>query len=197
MGRYALINLAEVDEEGWWCLKEVFLSYYVSWWKVSSFGKIKWDSFSLTVATMVYHTVLLKIFTGDSNCLKFGYVLFWVTWIPMCKMFAYRHTYIWSCLYTHIKVASGDTHGRVLDSFFSPGSTVLNLWYFFHPCVIAVARKRSWSFCQKRRWQDVAQHMYTQSMWLWIKWHCKLVHGCMMYTECVPRQQHFHVAPAM
>ena len=32
-------------------------------------------------------------------------------------------------------------------------------------------------------------------MWLWIKWHCKAVHACMMYTERAPRQQQFHVAP--
>ena len=28
------------------------------------------------------------------------------------------------------------------------------------------------------------------------KLHCKLVHGCMVYTEPAPRRQQFHVAPA-
>ena len=27
--------------------------------------------------------------------------------------------------------------------------------------------------------------------WLWIQWCCKLVHGCEVYTEHVPRQQQF------
>ena len=44
-------------------------------------------------------------------------------------------------------------------------------------------------------WQNVPQH--TLPMWVQIKWHCKLVHGCMVYTEHVPRQQQFHVAPVM
>ena len=34
-------------------------------------------------------------------------------------------------------------------------------------------------------------------MWLWKKWHCKLVHGWMVYTELALRWQQFHVAPAM
>ena len=34
-------------------------------------------------------------------------------------------------------------------------------------------------------------------MWLWKKWHCKLVHGWMVYTEPAPRTCAFHVAPAM
>ena len=32
---------------------------------------------------------------------------------------------------------------------------------------------------------------------LWMKWHCQLVHGWMVYTELAPRRQQFHVAPAM
>ena len=31
-------------------------------------------------------------------------------------------------------------------------------------------------------------------VWLQIKRHCKLVHGSMVYTECVLRQQQFRVA---
>ena len=63
--------------------------------------------------------------------------------------------------------------------------------YVFHPRVTAVARKRSRSFCQKCRWQVTAKHTYTLRMWLWMKWHCNLVHGCMVYTELAPKQQHF------
>ena len=69
--------------------------------------------------------------------------------------------------------------------------------YPFHPRVTAVAPKRSWSFCQKRRWQVTAKHTYTLPMWFWIKWHCKLVHNWMVYTELALRRQQFHVAPAM
>ena len=34
-------------------------------------------------------------------------------------------------------------------------------------------------------------------LWLQIKSHCKLVHSCIVYTQLAPRQQLFHVAPAM
>ena len=34
-------------------------------------------------------------------------------------------------------------------------------WCPFHPCVIAVARKRPRSFCQKCRWQVTLKHAYT------------------------------------
>ena len=56
--------------------------------------------------------------------------------------------------------------------------------YPFHPHVTAVAHKRSWSFCQKYRWQVTAKHTCTLHMWLCIKWR-DLVHSCMAYTaEC-------------
>ena len=32
-------------------------------------------------------------------------------------------------------------------------------------------------------------------MRLWMKWHCKLVHGWMVYTEPALRRQQFHMAP--
>ena len=69
--------------------------------------------------------------------------------------------------------------------------------YPFHPRVTAVASKRSRSFCQKCRWQVTAKYTCTLPMWLWLKWHCKLVHGCMVYTELAPRRQQIHVVPAM
>ena len=56
---------------------------------------------------------------------------------------------------------------------------------------------RSRPFCQKCRWQVTAKHTYTLPMWLWKKWHRKLVHGWMVYTELALRWQQFHVAPTM
>ena len=70
-------------------------------------------------------------------------------------------------------------------------------WYLFHPCVDTAESKRSWSFCQKCRWQVSVKHSCILRLWLWMKWHWKLVHGCMVHTHCMLRQQQFHVAPAM
>jgi len=49
------------------------------------------------------------------------------------------------------------------------------------PHVTAVARKRSWSFCQKCRWQVTAKHAYTFCI-CGFAWS-DMVHGCMVYTE--------------
>ena len=49
--------------------------------------------------------------------------------------------------------------------------------YLFHPCVTAVAHKRSWSFCQKCRWQVTAKHAYTLHMWLCMMWHGAWLYG--------------------
>ena len=73
----------------------------------------------------------------------------------------------------------------------------LLFWYPFHLCVTAVACKRSRSFCQKCMRQVTAKHACTLPLWLWMHWHCKLVHGWVVCTECAPRRQQFHVAPAM
>ena len=51
-----------------------------------------------------------------------------------------------------------------------------------------VARKRSWSFFERCRWQVTAKHACTAHTWLGIKWHCKLVRGCTVYTEHVPKK---------
>ena len=45
--------------------------------------------------------------------------------------------------------------------------------------------------------QVAVKHTCTLHMGLSMKWHCKLVHGCTVYTECVLRQQQLHMAPAM
>ena len=68
--------------------------------------------------------------------------------------------------------------------------------YPLHPCVTAIAHRRPWSSCQKCRWKVTAKHICTLCMWLQIKRHCKLVQGCMVYTEFTPRQQQFHMATA-
>ena len=70
----------------------------------------------------------------------------------------------------------------------------LLFWYLFQPRVIIVACIRSWWFCQKCRWEVTVNHPYTWRMWLCMKWHGAC---CMVYTELVPRQQQFYVAPAM
>ena len=49
--------------------------------------------------------------------------------------------------------------------------------YPFRPRVTTVARKRSWSFCQKCRWQATAKHAYTLRMWLCMKWHGAWLYG--------------------
>ena len=90
----------------------------------------------------------------------------------------------------------GRSDGRILFSRVSFLCWFL-FRYPFHPGVTAVARKKSWSFCQKCRWQISAKHTCILRMWLRIKCHCNLVHGCMVYTELAPRRQRFHVAPAM
>ena len=53
------------------------------------------------------------------------------------------------------------------------------------------------SVCQNRRWQITGKHTCIRRMWLRIKLHGKLAHGCMVYPELAPRRQQFHVAPAM
>ena len=41
--------------------------------------------------------------------------------------------------------------------------------YPFHTCVTTVTHKRSWSFCQKRRWQVTAKRTCTIWLWVWLK----------------------------
>ena len=50
--------------------------------------------------------------------------------------------------------------------------------YPFHPRVTTVARKKSWSFCQKCRWQVTAKHAYTLRMWLLLNRASALVTTC-------------------
>ena len=80
--------------------------------------------------------------------------------------------------------------GRGFESaaveFSSPGSTLYTDSYFRICCM---------SFCQRCRWQVTAKRLCTPHMWLRRKWHCKLAHGCMVYTEDAPRRHQFHVPP--
>ena len=50
--------------------------------------------------------------------------------------------------------------------------------YPFHPRVTTVARKKSWSFCQKCRWQVTAKHAYTLRMWILLNRASALVTTC-------------------
>ena len=45
------------------------------------------------------------------------------------------------------------------------------------PRITAGVHKRSWSFCQKCRWQVTAKHACTLHMWLCMKWHGALLYG--------------------
>ena len=64
------------------------------------------------------------------------------------------------------------------DNFLLQGRlSVLLFQYPFHPCVTAVAHKRSRSFCQKCRWQVTAKHTYTLHTWLCMKWHGAWLYG--------------------
>ena len=86
----------------------------------------------------------------------------------------------WLEWWTHDQKVLGSSPSRSgWRIFFSRANFLcgLLLWYLFHPCVTAVACKRSRSFCQNRRWQVTAKHTCILRMWLQIKWHCKLAHG--------------------
>ena len=117
----------------------------------------------------------------------------------------YTHTHTlgsrqWSECWTCDRKVLGSSPGRSCRRIFFSRVNLL-CWllfrYLFHPHVTAVTRKRSQPFCQKCRRQVTAKHKYTLPTWLWMKWHCKLVCGWMVYTELAPRRQQSHVAPAM
>ena len=77
----------------------------------------------------------------------------------------------------------------------SPSRVNILCWLLFlcpfQPHVTAAAHKRSQSLCQKCKWQVTAKYACTLPMWLWTKWHHKLVHGCMVYTEHALRHNSF------
>ena len=95
---------------------------------------------------------------------------------------------------THDRKVPGSSSGRSGGKIFFSRVNFL-CWllfrYLFHPRVTAVACKRSRSFLQKCRWQVTPKHIYTLPIWFWMKWHCKLVHGWMVYTELALKWQYF------
>ena len=137
-------------------------------------------------------------------------------WQTSRQEYAYWHWLcnVWFQLLTAKSVSGDSSAVRALDSwskgrwfesrrsggriFFSRVKVLC--WFLFcysplhppplHPPsrVTAVARKISQSFCQKCRWQVTAKYTCTLPMRLWMKWHCKLVHGCIVYTERRPRR---------
>ena len=60
--------------------------------------------------------------------------------------------------------------GSVGEFFFSKVNFLCGIlfWYLFHPCVTAVACKRSRSFCQKCRWLGTAKHTCTLHIYMWL-----------------------------
>ena len=85
----------------------------------------------------------------------------------------------------------------VAGEFSSPGSIFCADSCFgilFHPHVTAVARKRSWSFCQKYRWQVTAKHIHLMYValhevtWCMVVWHtqnlCRDGSSFMWHQPC-------------
>ena len=80
---------------------------------------------------------------------------------------------------------SGLSHSRSGGRIFFSRVNFLcrvSFWSPFHPNVTAAACKKSWSFCQKCRWQVTTEHACTLCMWLCMKGH-DMVHSCMVSTE--------------
>ena len=78
-----------------------------------------------------------------------------------------------------IERSRGRIPAGAAGEFSSPGSNFCAdlFWYPFHPRVTAAARKRSRSFCQKRRWQVTTKLAYTLRMWLCMKRHGAWLYG--------------------
>ena len=73
----------------------------------------------------------------------------------------------------------GRSGGRILFSMVNFLCWLLFRYLLPQSYATTVARKRFRSFCQRCRWQVTAKHECTPRMWLRIKRHCKLVHGCV------------------
>ena len=83
----------------------------------------------------------------------------------------------WTCDWKVVGSNPCRSGGRI---FFSRVDFVcwLLFWYLFHPRVTTEARKRSWSFCQKCRWQVMSKHAYTlrihvalhEATWCMVVW---------------------------
>ena len=136
------------------------------------------------------------------NCISLYYVHDWLGQVHTCMILSLNELHMqreagiaqWLERLTRDRKVPSSSPGRSGGRIFFSRANFL-CWplvrYPFHPRVTAVARKRPRSFFQKCRWQVTAKHAYTLPMWFWMKWHCKLVHGWMVYTELAPRRQHF------
>jgi len=107
------------------------------------------------------------------------------------------------CSFPGSTVCADPYFGICSTAVYRPDITVMVDWAWntklltYPPRVTALAHKRSWPFCQKCKWQVTAKHTCNLCMWLGMKWHCELLHGCMVYTAHALRWQQFYVAPAM
>ena len=86
----------------------------------------------------------------------------------------------WLVHQTHDQKVVGSNPCRSSGRIFFSGVNFLCwllFWYPFYPCVTAVACKRSWSVCQKCRWQVTDKHACTLHTWLCMKWHGTWLYG--------------------
>ena len=106
---------------------------------------------------LAFYSVFLNIhWSGVLNFL--GIIWFSVTWLVPCE----------TAVFLILVPILHAPYTPYNHSYFGIRST---------PCVTAVARKRSRSFCQKCRWQVTAKHAYTLRMWLCMKWHGAWLYG--------------------
>ena len=83
---------------------------------------------------------------------------------------------------THNQKITGSSPSRRI--FFSESTFCADCYFIIHstPMLLQEAHKRSWSLCQKCRWEVTVKHTCTRRMWLCMRW-CDMVHGCVVYTE--------------
>ena len=67
-------------------------------------------------------------------------------------------------------------------------------WWHWRELWIQFAGRHHYQSCW---WQVTAKHTCTLPVWLCRKWHSKLAHGFIMYTESAQRWQQLHMAPPM
>ena len=97
------------------------------------------------------------------------------TWVVLCNQSFYmscNQSFHMSCL-----AQWGDTTWVVLCNLSFYKSCNQSFYMSCNYAVTTVARKRSWSFCPKCRWQVTAKHAYILRMWLCMKWHGAWLYG--------------------
>ena len=100
--------------------------------------------------------------------------------------------------WTHDQKVTGSSPGRGGRIFLNSRFNLL-CWllvrYLLHPHVTTASHKRP---CHSAKSAGSRLQLNTHAPSTpGFKWSDKLEHGCMVYTEHVPRCQQFHVAPAM